>query len=331
MVTDPDYAAALTGMATAYRTSTLLFAAIELDLFSAIPAEGATLEFLAQRLEAQELPLRLLLNTLVGMGLLVKEGARFHLPSSYGFLLQSGPEYLGNHLLLHKEQNEHWLRMADEIRGRAAGPTPYESLVTSSRIQYYLDAVERFNRPYADQLISYLGSMLPRVRRVLDIGGGHGYYAQRLLELSDTATVMILDLDRSIEHGKARQSGNPHYGRLEFAKGNALTQDYDNAFDLVMINDLLHYFPMNEKLEVTRRATNALRPGGTIAISKFRLDDGGVDPPLATLLSLRVYLNTRKGYLETDREAVDLLTRTGARDIQIVPLGELKTLIMGVR
>jgi 2-polyprenyl-3-methyl-5-hydroxy-6-metoxy-1,4-benzoquinol methylase len=326
-----ESAAALSGIANAYRASALLFAALELDLFSAIPDQGVTSALLAERLEVGELSLRLLLNSLVGLGVLTKEASTFHVHAPFAALLRQGPTYYGNHLLFHKEQSQNWLGMADDLRGRATGPTFYETVIGTGRIQYYLDSVERFNRPYADQLLAHLHPALTRVRTALDIGGGHGYYAQRLLELNDRATVTILDLRPSIEYCRARQRSNPNYPRLILTAGNALTQEYEDAFDLVMMNDLLHYFAMSDKLEITRRATRALHPGGTIAISKFRLDDSAVEPPFSAVLSLRVHLNTQKGFLETDAEAIGLLREVGAHEIRIAALGELKTLITAMR
>jgi 2-aminoadipate transaminase len=334
MTTSEDFADYFFQLATAFRLSAPLFAALELEVFTNIPDEGATSTEVAQKLGVEELPLRLLLNALVGMGLLAKArggDGRFYVPPGYAPLLRKGPGYIGNDLFMHKEQNEHWLKLADLIRGQSAGTPYYEGLVKSPRMQNYLSSIEDTNRPYADEMMDKLSGTIGRARRVLDIGGGHGYYAARILELNKNATVTVLDLERSIEHGRARQQNNPSYDRFNFVVGNALTQAYENEFDLVMLNDLLHYFSMEEKLEVIHRAVRALKDGGTIAISDFHLDESGAEPSDATLFSLRMYINTRKGFLATDEQTVALLKDAGARDVEVAPLGDRKTLFTGLR
>lgn len=332
-MTIEDYASAFFETATAFRFSAVLFAGLELDIFSVIPDTGATAEEVAQQLKVEELPLRLLLNTLVAMGVLAKTTAsgRFLVPPAYAPLLRQGPDYYGDRLLFEKEQVEYWLRLADLVRGHSSEERFYDKVVTTSRIETYLKSIQKTNQPYADEMLEHLRGTIAKARRVLDIGGGHGYYATRVLELNETAIVTVLDLEKSIEYCQACQRANPNYHRFEFVIGNALTHTYMDEFDLVMLNDVIHYFSADEKREVVRRGIRALREGGVIAVSTFRLAESGVEPPPAALFSLRIFINTEKGYLPTTEQTVALLREAGARDIQARPLGDLKTLVTGVR
>jgi SAM-dependent methyltransferase len=326
-----DYTGDLMNVATGYRFAGVLFAALELELFAAIPDSGATASDIARALGVEPLPLGLLLNALASTHLLSKQAGRFFIHPECAALVRPGERYFGDRLLFEKDQVEHWMNLAALIRGRATGPTFYEEMTNSPRVGTYLASVQEMNRPFADQMMAALAPILPGVRRALDIGGGHGYYAWQLLELNPDATVTILDLDGSIAYAKALRQSGAHAGRLHFQVGNALTHQTDGGYDLVMINDLLHYFPVEGKLEALRRAVRALNEGGTIAVSKFRLDQRGTDPPSAPMFSLRMYINTHAGYLEPDTDTVALLQQAGAREVWTAPLGDLKTLITGVR
>jgi 8-O-methyltransferase len=98
-----------------------------------------------------------------------------------------------------------------------------------------------------------------------------------------------------------------------------------------MITDVLHYYGWEDKREIARRAFEALRPGGTIAVSKIRLDENGIEPASSSVLSLKMYAISGAGYLETDAEAVALLGHAGARNVQMMRLSEQQTMITGLR
>ena len=320
----------LVQIASSFRISTVMFTAIELDLFSLIPEEGATLAEIVNSLETKEKPLDLLLNTLVALGFLEKQNQQFFVPVEIApFLQKNSPLYFGNRLLLHKQENENWLKMGELFSSDYQGDTFYEKLLKSSQVKDYFRTVEKHNRPYADQIIFYLQDNFPQVNRILDIGGGHGYYAEKFLEVNQEATVTILDVEKSIEYAKKRQQNNPNYQRLEFQVGDARKENYENEFELVMVNDLLHYFPWDEKLEILEKAVKALKTEGVLAVSKFRLDEQGIKPAESTIFSLRMYMNTMKGYLEKDEETVELFQKLNLENVEIIPLGERKTLLIG--
>ena len=48
--------------------------------------------------------------------------------------------------------------------------------------------------------------------------------------------------------------------------------DGKKKFDIIMINDLLHYFTKEEKKNVLKNAFSALNEGGVLALTKFSLD-----------------------------------------------------------
>jgi SAM-dependent methyltransferase len=333
LTADPEHASQLFELATVYRLSALFFAALELDVFSHIPADGASAAAIASALGADESRLRVLLNPLVGMGLVtLRQDGSFALPPAYAALLTRGPEYRGDQLLRHKEAADHWLRLSAIVRGAAPGPAYYPGmLLKEESLRPYLESVRRTNQPHAEAMLGHLQGVIPGLRRVLDVGGGHGYHAERLLELNPTVTVTVLDVAPSIAYCRARQERSPHRDRWTFVVGDARTHGFAGEFDLVMVNDLLHYFPMPEKAEIVRRGARALAPAGILAVLKVRLDAAGVRPPSSALFSLMMLVNTHSGRLETDAEAEGLLRAAGLRDVRAVRLHEERTLVLGAR
>ncbi len=320
---------ALYQLATGFRISSVLFAALELDVFAHIPDEGATAERVAAKLGLALQPVRLLLSTLTAMGVLSARDGRYRIVAELASCFRPGDDYLGESLLSHKHENEHWLHMAEILRGSYEGARFEDTMLAGKNVPYYLASIAQNNRPHANAMWAHLEGLIPKLNSVLDIGGGHGYFAERLLELDHRVTVTVLDLQDAIAFCRQRLGETP---RLTLEAGDALAHDHHDEFDLVMCNDLLHYFSHDQKREVLRRAVRALHPGGTLAIAKMRLDATGTEPGGSTLFSLRMFVGTHRAYLETDDELVSLLRECGLANISTVPLdtANSKTLVTGV-
>jgi 2-polyprenyl-3-methyl-5-hydroxy-6-metoxy-1,4-benzoquinol methylase len=329
---EQDHANRFFELATVYRMSALFFAALELDVFSHIPAEGASTATIAKALDVDEGRLGVLLNPLVGMGILMlRQDGRYALPPAYGPLLKQGPDYRGDQFLRHKEAADDWLRLSTIVRGEDTGSAYYGDMLQGESVRPYLESIRRTNQPHADAMMDRIKDVIPRLRRALDIGGGHGYYAERLLDLNPALTVTVLDVEQSIAYCRDRQQSNPNRDRLELLVGDARTQEIECEYDLVMMNDLLHYFPMPEKANVIRRGARALRPDGILSVAKLRLDATGTRPASSALLSLMVLVNTHTGRLETDAEAEHMMRDAGLSDVHTLHLNDERSLVLGTR
>ncbi|HMQ11116.1 MAG TPA: class I SAM-dependent methyltransferase [Oligoflexia bacterium] len=312
--------------------SGVLFTALELDLFRNISSSGNNVGELAKILDIPQSNLELLLNALTSLGILEKECGCFQISDRFKKHLQKGSSYLGDHLLLYKERHLRWLSIYDYMKG-----TPDQTSIKlrdndSSVATSYLKSIKDFNKAYAEEMIHVLRQDLNGCSDILDIGGGHGYYSEQILNQHKEIQATILDFKAPIEYCKQLQNKNPNFNRFRFAVGDVLLMNYSNTFDLVMINDVLHYFKATEKKTALQRAFRSLRIGGTIAISKFTLDEPSPKNKMANLFSLKINLSSiHRGYLETDEELVDLLKSLGGAEIQVRPLGELKSLITAIK
>lgn len=323
---------AFVALCGAFRSPALLFAAFDLEVFEHVTEEGKTAPALARKLDIPSINLRQLLNGLVALNLLVLRGNRYFVPSPLTrFLLRGNPEYLGEFTRSAKRENQHWLHASEIIRGDYGGP-PFEGeTLDASIVASTLTNVEISNRVSANSMWPKLESLLPTLKQVIDVGGGHGYYSELLLERAPKARVTIYDLPAVVEYCKVRQASNSNFSRMRFVAGDALDLDYDQKYDLVLMNDLLVYFSRDEKLEVLRRARRALRIGGTLAVVKQKLSKNGCTPRRWALFSLRIFITTGKGYLERDSELIDMTKAAGFDDVRAISLEDERTLVKGRR
>jgi 2-polyprenyl-3-methyl-5-hydroxy-6-metoxy-1,4-benzoquinol methylase len=326
---EPDYNGLQT-IATAYRQSALLFAAIELGVFAHADGAGCTAEDLARHLSMERVPLSLLLNGLVSLGVLQHDDGRYRLAPRFR-VLAPGNDYFGDQLMLHKRQNANWLELSNILKGAHQAPSYESQLLQSELVPSYLDSIEKANRGHAEQTIVLLRPLFERAERVLDLGGGHGYYARCILTHATKPRVTVMDLERPIAYAQERLGHLLTTGRLDLVQGNALTHTTTAAYDVVMVNDLLHSFDAADQREILTRAVRALRNGGSIIVSKFRLSSDGTEPQHASLFSLKMYVNTLRGYLATDDETAGMLRDLDLTAVRVIHLDADRTIILGQR
>jgi SAM-dependent methyltransferase len=103
---------------------------------------------------------------------------------------------------------------------------------------------------------------------MLDIGGGHGTYSAAFCRRYPALRSTILDLAEAVAVAVPMLAEEKNIaGRIVHQAGNALTDDLGVArFDLIFISHLVHHFTAGENAALVRRAADALRPGGILAI-----------------------------------------------------------------
>lgn len=314
--------------------SSTFFTALELELFSKIGSEGSSINILREKTGLNPTGLELLLNSLVAMKLLRKEGCQFFVNAPYIDCLSHEKHEMRKVFLSYKKQLVNWLNMKNRLKMEAE---PAQSAVwprTASLVSHYLEPIRHFNQPHIDTMISRLAPLITSVKNIMDLGGGHGYCTEKILEMNNQAEVTILDKEGAIRYGEEQFQDNPHRQRVKFVVGDALALPYKKSFDLIITSDLLHYFTNRQKGECTRLALGALVPGGTLAILKFRLEDDGIFPLFSAFFSLKLHLSSQNGcYLETDVELISMLRENSEIPIEVksIRINDVKTLLVARR
>jgi SAM-dependent methyltransferase len=136
-------------------------------------------------------------------------------------------------------------------------------------------------------------------RRVLDVGCGHGSYLAGLLSHYRDAQGLGVDLDPTVaEEARRRLREAEVWRRSEILVGDFMTMELPARFDLILLNNNLHYFPPSEHDALFRRVLSRLTPHGVLAIQTAVVASGtvahllGTDAEMAILdLFLRTHAN----------------------------------------
>jgi len=105
-----------------------------------------------------------------------------------------------------------------------------------------------------------------RDRQLLDVGGNSGEFAAQICARHPQLQATVLDLPVVCQVGQAHLRGRPEAARIRFVAGDARTDPWPEAIDVVTFKSVLHDWPDREATLLLTRARDALRPGGTLVI-----------------------------------------------------------------
>lgn len=294
-------------LANGYAESKVLLVSNELGLFTAIGDGGKRADSLAAACGATCEGMKLLLQALVGLGLVRADAGRYwnsRLGAKY--LDARSPTAVTNLLWLLNHHWSDWTGMAQAIRRGRSGWAP----VTKTAAFRRRFALAMHERSYVLAPRTLDGIRLPRgATRLLDLGGGSGAYSIALAQRHPDVHVLLVDQAVSVARRHISEAGLRD--RVAVRQGDVLTAPLDSGFDVVLLSNLLHDLSEAENRGLLRRVHGALRQGGKIVIVEYFLNPAGTLPAEAAVFSLLMYAFTPTGRSYAWKEVETWLRATG--------------------
>jgi ubiquinone/menaquinone biosynthesis C-methylase UbiE len=301
-------------LASAYYGSAILFAGIELDIFSAIEQhpDGATLETLSHATGLNPRALRLLLDGCVATGLLRKTGNVYdNTPAGKAALVQQAPHDLRGAIKYNKDVYPAWGKLADFVRSGAPVDPPEVHLGEDQQ------RTRRFALAMHGRAMGIGRAVVPMLplqdcRRLLDLAGGPGAYATLMAQANPELECVTMDLPAisAVASELVERAGLA--GRICCKPGNYHTDTYEpEAFDAVTIFGALHQEAPEMIVSILKRAAAALKPGGKIMILDMMSDATHTQPAFSALFAVNMALTTYNGWVFSDTELHAWLQEAG--------------------
>jgi SAM-dependent methyltransferase len=278
-----------------YVLARTIMAATKLGVFEALRAGPRTAAVVAAECGTHPHATGKLLDTLVSSGYLQLEGEQYTLaPIARKWLLKDTPQSMHDIVMLRYVDWE-WLTHLEEF---VVTGTPLD--IHRELPPEHWSLYQRGMRSLASATVGEMTRRTPvpkGARHMLDIGGSHGYYSVALCRKHPGLRSVILDLPEAVEHAAPILAQEGMGDRVVHRAGNALTDDLGSeAYDLVLMAQLVHHFDEATNRELVRRIARALRPGGYLviqdAIRRQSPTEGG---QAAALLDLYFALTSESG------------------------------------
>lgn len=115
----------------------------------------------------------------------------------------------------------------------------------------------------------FFNSIIPRNASITDIGCGYGFLPIMLKMVSPERTVTGYDYDEEKIAVAAQAVVN--YSGISFGVKNIVNEDVESS-DVFILNDILHYMPEEEQMNVLRKCIMKLNAGGKIIVRDANAD-----------------------------------------------------------
>jgi 2-polyprenyl-3-methyl-5-hydroxy-6-metoxy-1,4-benzoquinol methylase len=277
----------------ALMTARTIMAGASLGIFPALAEQPDDVEGLARRLDLDAAGVDVLVTALHSVGYLEERGGRFHpskdverwlLPSAAGSIADFATVF-GYDMWDHFGSLEDTVRTGEPIGLHERPPDdPYW--------ERYMRGLFALSRLGGDTVARMIPASSPH--SLLDLAGGHGGYAIALCRRHPGLRATIVDLEGAARIGRRIVEEEGMADRIEYRVGDLFEADLGSEHDIVMANSIAHHFDAEQNVRMLRRAHEALRPGGTMAIQELeRPPAGSRGSPLGTLTGLLFYITSR--------------------------------------
>lgn len=241
--------------------------ATKLGIFEALAGGALTASEVAARCACHSAATEKLLSALTGAKYVRFNDGRYALaPVARRWLLKDSATSLHDAILM-QDLDVRFMEHAEEYV-RTGQPVDMHSMMSEDDWRLY----QRGMRAGANFVAAEVARRIrvPKgAREMLDIGGAHGYYSVALCRRHPTMRATILDLPEAVAQAAPILAREGMGDRVRHRAGDAQATDLGiEAFDVVLIANLMHHFDEEANRELVLRVARALRPGGVLVIGE---------------------------------------------------------------
>jgi len=304
------------GAMSRFNDARLLFAAVELDIFTLLAPAPLTAQEITEQKKADLRGMTIFLDALAAVDLLIKEDGRYKVePSIAPFLTEGTPESILPGLLHAAHLWYTWTHLPDIVLTGRHPERPVSSF-TPNRVKAFIGAMHLGAARTAPGVVTAIDP--GRARALIDVGGGSGSYTLAFLEACPEMKATIFDLPEVIEMARDRVGKAGMLDRVTLVPGDYYQDELPGGHDLALLSAIIHSNSLEQNLELYRKVFRSLEPGGRIVIRDHVMDPARTQPVSGALFAVNMLVNTPGGGTYTYDEIEQGLT--GAGFIQVKQL-----------
>lgn len=308
-------------LATGYWATGILGAAASYSLFTHLEAGAGTASQLAAKAGISQRGTQTLLDGLVSLGLVeLHDGTYHNTPEAATFLVEGKPTCLSSFAKVMLPEMGNWAALPEVVRN--GGP------VTDARVEVtdnpdwveLVPAIASQSLPSATIAAEVLRLAEAGDISILDIGGGSGIYSAVWLGLNPAARSTQLDWEPVNTLARQLLTERGVADRFTTIDGDFHTTDFGTAaHDIVVYSHIAHQEGPHDNVATFAKARTALKPGGTLVICDYIVDNDRSGPPYALTFASEMLLKSKQGGTWRRADYQAWLTEAGFADITFQP------------
>jgi SAM-dependent methyltransferase len=293
-----------------YWETKILLTAVRLDVFSVLAGRPRTSKDIAARIAAHEPTLNLLLNALVAMRVLSKDGELYaNSSTAEKHLVRHAAQYIGHLLLLHDAEWNNWGKLEETIRSGQRLVDRHVFETDPELGTNVLAVLHRIGQQSGPDFAKRLELHGPT--RFLDLGGGAGTNAIAFCRVYPELTATVFDLPATLHLTEKTVKEAGLESRIALLPGDFNKDGLGGPYDIVLMSDILHYQTFETNQALVRKVYDHLTPGGRLVIKDRFIDEAGTGPAWTTAFAVHILVNTQQGSCYKTTEAMQWMTNVG--------------------
>jgi SAM-dependent methyltransferase len=308
----------------------VLGAAAGHGLFTHLEAGEDTAEKLARRAGISERGAQILLDGLLGLGLIeLDAGGYRNGPEAAAFLVEGRQPYFGGFAEVLLDEAGSWSDFPEVVRTGAPVMTESHHVGDQAFFEKLVPAIAPMAAPVAMAAAGLLGVADAGEISILDVGGGSGIYSALWLGLNPSARSTQLDWAPVNAVARRIVAGYGVADRFSCIDGDLHTTDFGTAaYDIGVYSHIAHQEGPEDNIAVLAKFRRALRPGGALVLSDFVLEDDRSGPPFALLFAAAMLLQTEQGTSWRRADYESWLLEAGYEEVSFHPTPTPTTVVI---
>lgn len=283
----------------------VMMAALELDLFTIIHSRLSSVDKIAKQAEIPIRPCRMLLDCLVGMGLLNKSKNQYKLgQEATAFLVRGETKSIVPFLLSMKDSSDYWDHLLPSLK---SGKPLAAHIDEKSKRVFYKELVEKIFS------INYLSSVTLSKKigignkiqsaRVLDLACGTAAWSIPMAVSDPSVHVTAMDYPEVLEACAASIKRFRLDKQFELMPADIMTANFGvEVFDIVILGQVCHLFSESEVKKLFKKAYDALKTGGKLVVGEYMVNELRTSPDLNLIFALKMLMHTEQGDVYSVKE-----------------------------
>ncbi|MBM3464986.1 MAG: methyltransferase domain-containing protein [Armatimonadetes bacterium] len=326
----PMSAETLFDLSFTFVPSRVLMTAIQLDLFTAMKDGTRTAAEVARHANASERGTRMMLNVLVSLGLVDRDGDGYRLtPAAEKHLVRGTDGYLGA-MFESDDLWTNWGTLTETVKTGAPIRTVEKEELASQFFPILVKSLHVINLDVAKRAADALASGLPKDAQVLDVAAGSAVWSIPFAERG--AKVTALDFPAVLDTTRHYARKHNVEDRFEFLPGNMRDVNLgENRFDLAILGNIVHSEGEAASRGFFAKLHKALKPGGQVMIVEMIPNDDRSGPPFPLGFALNMLLHTTDGDTYTFAELSSWLKDAGFSKMEKTDVGFHSPLVVATK
>jgi ubiquinone/menaquinone biosynthesis C-methylase UbiE len=299
----------------------ILAAGCEHGVFTHLEKGADTVDSLAHQAGISRRGAATLLDGLTGLGFLTVSNGRYrNTPDASEFLVAGKRSYFGGFARVTLNEFADWQTFPQAVKSGSPQVKETTDLENNPFWEELVPAIATLSVPVALAAAERLSLAQAGPASFFDVGGGSGIYSALWLGIARQARSVQFDWPNVNAIAKKYVAGFGVGDRFRTVDGDFHHADFGDAeHDAAVYSHIAHQESPEENVETFRRIRRALKPGGTLVVSDFVVDDDRSGPPFALMFRSVMSLRTKGGSTWTRAEYEKWLREAGFTKVSIEP------------